>query len=126
LVKEIVSIEHQKKWFKKIKKIIFNNKIKNIFVYLIEPNEVCKEGGDDGNLKQFQNYISFPLGEGKFDIILIDGRARVECARVAKKISNENTLIFIHDFNREEYQSVLEFLKVISFCDTMYLFKIKL
>lgn len=120
-VKEIISIEHQKKWFDTVNE----KKTDNIKIYLKEPNLPYAEGGHDGTYEEFKDYCDFPLNLGYFDIILIDGRARVSCAYNCLKISHENTLIFIHDFNRVEYQEINNFLEKISCVDSMCLFKLK-
>jgi sialidase-1 len=57
------------------------------------------------------------LNKGKFDLIFIDGRARVECAKVAVELLNPNGVILIHDYRnpnpacrRYEYEEVEQFL----------------
>ena len=60
-----------------------------------------------------------------FDIILIDGRARVSCSSICNKLSHDNTIIFIHDFDRPEYQEALNYLELIIQVGTMAKFKIK-
>ena len=62
-----------------------------------------------------------------FDVIFIDGRARIECAKICNEISHENTIIFIHDFRSryENYKLVLDHLTLISEVEDMAMFKIK-
>jgi len=95
----IISIEHQEDWY--------------------------KEGGHCGTYEEFKSYIEAPLDKGPFDVILIDGRARVSCASVVKLMSHDNTIIFIHDFNRPEYQDALNFLELVEQVGTMAKFKLK-
>lgn len=121
IVKKIVSIEHQKVWYDKVKSISPSN----CDLILQIPDEVYDEGGLDGTYEQFKSYINSPVGMDTFDIILIDGRARVECAKVCSKFSNENTIIFVHDFFREEYQEIKNFLDIVEIKGTMAKFKIK-
>ncbi len=120
-VKEVISIEHQKEWYNKINR----RRSPNVMIYLAEPDLPYVEGGDDGTYDEFKTYINLPIDKGCFDVILIDGRARVECAKICHKIGNENTLIFIHDFEREEYHVVLEFLEPVKSCNGMILLKLK-
>jgi len=96
----IISIEHQEDWYN-------------------------KEGGHCGTYEEFKSYIEAPLDKGPFDVILIDGRARVSCASVVKLMSHDNTIIFIHDFNRPEYQDALNFLELVEQVGTMAKFKLK-
>jgi hypothetical protein len=119
--KKIISIEHQRNWYNDIKtKIPFNCEI-----ILNEPNLPYKEGGHCGSYEEFKDYIEAPLNKGPFDVILIDGRARVSCASICHKISHKNTIIFIHDFDRPEYREALNYLELISQVGTMAKFKIK-
>lgn len=119
--KTIVSIEHQKLWYDKNISII----PKNCELILKEPDLPYIEGGHCGTYNEFKSYIEAPISKGLFDIILIDGRARVSCASICYKLSHDNTIIFIHDFHREEYQEALNYLELIEQLGTMAKFKIK-
>lgn len=121
LCKQMVSVEHQKAWYDEIQKNIPNNCIS----FLCPPNKEYKEGGHCGTLEEFFDYINAPLPYAPFDIIIIDGRARTHCAALASKLSTKDTLIFIHDWGREEYYTALNDLELIELCDTMAKFKIK-
>lgn len=119
--KKIISIEHQKNWYEEIK-----NKIpSNCELIFKEPNLPYNEGGHCGTYDEFKDYIEASLNKGPFDIILIDGRARVSCASICHKISHKDTIIFIHDFHREEYRDALNYLSLVGMVGTMAKFKIK-
>jgi hypothetical protein len=118
--KEILSIEHQENWFFKIK----NDLPSNAKIVLRTPNLPYTEGGDCGTYQEFKDYIDYPIPYGPYDIILIDGRARVSCASICSKLGNQNTIVFIHDFNREEYRPALNFLNLINQVGTMAKFSI--
>jgi predicted O-methyltransferase YrrM len=120
-VKEIVSIEHQQTWYDTLVSQI----PKNCDLILCTPSLPYTEGGHDGTYEEFKDYIESPLNKGIFDIILIDGRARVSCASVCKSMSHPDTLIFIHDFQRSEYQEALNYLELIDMVGNMAKFKIK-
>jgi predicted O-methyltransferase YrrM len=120
-VKEIISIEHQQTWYD----TLITQMSKNCTLILCPPSLPYTEGGHDGTYEEFKEYIESPLNKGVFDIILIDGRARVSCASVCKNISHLNTLVFIHDFQRPEYLEVLNYLELIDMVDSMAKFKIK-
>ena len=120
-VKEVISVEHQEHWHNKL----INQNLKNCKLLLEKPNLPYTEGITDGTYEEFKNYIESPLDYGLFDIILIDGRARVSCADFTKKISHKKTLIFVHDFNRQEYQEINNLLEHVQTVGTMAKFKIK-
>lgn len=119
--KTIVSVEHQENWYKDISK----KKPNNCTLIYSAPDLDYTEGGDDGSYEEFYTYVNSPLNYAPFDVILIDGRARVSCASICNLLGNENTIVFIHDFFRPEYKKALEFLELLESVDTMSKFKIK-
>lgn len=126
LCDKLISIEHQKDWYEYlITKIDSNTKL-----ILKEPNESYIEGTLCGTYNQFRDYITCPVEYGKFDIILIDGRARIECAKSCKKMAKSNTLVFIHDFTSrleiDNYKEVFNYLEIIESVGDMSKFKIKI
>ena len=120
-VKTLISIEHQNRWYQKLNTELENN----VTLILAKPDLPYEEGKDCGSYEQFKTYINAPINYGPYDIVLIDGRARVECANICSKFSNSDTFIFIHDFDRKEYQVINEILLKIKQVETMALFKLK-
>ena len=125
-VKEVHSIEHNEDWYDNINSKISNT---NVNLYLCEPDNEYVEGGHCETLQQFETYIKKPLELGKFDLIFIDGRARIECAKICKDISHKDTLIFIHDYRGrydvENYKEIENYLNFISEINNLALFNIK-
>jgi len=121
LCKNITSIEHQENWYHKLK----DQLLPNCELILKTPDLPYIEGGHCGTYEEFKSYVEAPLDKGPFDIILIDGRARVSCASIAKSISHDNTIIFIHDYDRPEYQEAQNYLDLVEQVGTMAKFKIK-
>jgi hypothetical protein len=119
--KLITSIEHQEDWYNKLK----NELPSNCELILKTTDLPYIEGGHCGTYDEFKSYIESPLNKMSFDIILIDGRARVSCSSICNKLSHDNTIIFIHDFDRPEYQEALNYLELIIQVGTMAKFKIK-
>ena len=117
MVKSLLTIEHQRHWFEKIKPKLPDNAI---MLLVFSTNF---RGGTDGSYEQFKDYIEAP--KDIYDVIIIDGRARVGCAKYCKNIADNNTLIFIHDFDRKEYQPVLKYLQLIEQKGTLAKFKLK-
>jgi len=82
----------------------------NIHVNLIENNEDYDILTSDGTYENFRDYIEFPksLNE-KFDVIFVDGRARVEAALsvLRNKLLNTNGVVMVHDWHRPEYKVLL-------------------
>ena len=118
--KEIVSVEHQRHWYTRLNNI----RPVNCTLLYCPPDLPYREGGDCGTYEEFKTYINSPVDYAPFDVILIDGRARVSCASVCDKLAHSNTLIFVHDFDRKEYQEILKKLTFVSQIGTMAKFKI--
>jgi hypothetical protein len=123
---KLISIEHQKSWYNQV----INSVPSNVTLILAEPDEIYLENTYNcGSYNQFKSYINSPIEYGKFDIILIDGRARVECAKFCRYISKDNTLIFIHDFTsrleNHNYKEALRYLELIDSVGDMSKFKLK-
>jgi hypothetical protein len=115
-VNEIVSIEHNQEWAT----FVQNKNIPNAKIVYAPTDLPYIEGTpDDGSIFQFRTYVECPLKHEKFDVVFIDGRARVECAKFAKNIiKNPDCDIFIHDFfirqnSGENYKEILKYLKII-------------
>lgn len=127
IVNEVHSIEHNEDWYNKIKQELLNKT--NVFLYLYQPDKTYVEGGHCGTYEQFKTYTTEPIKLGKFDLILIDGRARIECSRICEKVSHGETLIFVHDyrgrFHSENYKEIENYLTFISEVENLGLFKIK-
>lgn len=91
---------------------------KNHCKYHYVPRNKEEAAGDDGTIKDYFDYVNIAKNYNKiFDVIFIDGRARVECAKVAVQLLKPGGVIIIHDYRnpvekyrRYEYEVVEEFL----------------
>lgn len=132
-VKSLLSIEHNLHWFEKSKNTLPDN-----VQYVLKPAQQEPEGGDDGTYEQFRSYIDRAKEDaqqnGPFDVIFIDGRARVACASICAQIGHKNTMVFIHDYDhpvkddpgyRPEYLKAEDYLNRIDGEYTMWKFAIK-
>jgi len=119
--KTIISVEHQLAWFNRIKTLVSDN----CTLIFKQPNLPYSEGAHCGTYEEFKDYVEAPLTYAPFDVILIDGRARVACSSICNKLGHKDTIVFIHDFDRIEYQTALEYLELIKVVENMAKFKIK-
>jgi hypothetical protein len=137
-VKYLESIEHDRIWFDEMVKKRPEN-CRMHYVAITEPSAEYS----DGTYKDCKVYINWPtidiLDESspiimwkKYDIIFIDGRARVECARISLQLLKPGGLIFIHDYRhpdekyrRPEYEVVEEFLDLKERVFAMAMFTVK-
>lgn len=90
----VVSVEHDKGWYNKIQ----NSKPSNSQMILCD----LKPDGD---------YSRMPvLSSQKFDIIIVDGRDRVNCCINCLGALNEGGVVVLDDSEREQYQPAVDFL----------------
>jgi len=90
----VVSVEHDKEWYDKI----VSKKPENSEMIFCE----LTRGGD---------YSVMPVKlEEKFDIIIVDGRDRVNCATRAVDALSPNGVIVLDDSEREKYKPAIDFL----------------
>ncbi len=90
----VVSVEHDKEWFDKIVKDKPENS-EMIYCELIR-------GGD---------YCHMPVKlEEKFDVIIVDGRDRVNCCKQAVDALTNEGVVVLDDSEREYYREGIDFL----------------
>lgn len=81
----------------------------NTSVLHVPPNGPLRYVGDDGDGDSFRSYVEAYTGAG-VDVVLIDGRARVACARRVAETApfgpTPETRVFLHDWAREEYAPI--------------------
>lgn len=113
LVSKYYSIEHVADWYEKvnlkIKELNISSKISN---YLIPPD---KPRTIPTKYDEFKTYIEYVDDLSiKFDKVLIDGRARAQCAERVLPYLKESSIVFIHDFwTRPQYHGILEFYEEV-------------
>ncbi|MDN3668634.1 class I SAM-dependent methyltransferase [Echinicola jeungdonensis] len=113
-----ISVEHDKDWAKAVggKYLLPYVEIHHV------PSEIegWNNQGDwkiDGTYEEFETYVNYPEKYKPFDLIIIDGRARVPCLRKAKDLLAPKGIIIFHDCNREhyhQYQSHFKFGQFIT------------
>ena len=86
-VKEVVACEHDFDWYKKISTIIHGN-VKIHYVELVYGGEYSK------TISKYRD---------TFDIVIIDGRDRVNCAINCLPALKENGVIIFDDSDRKQY-----------------------
>lgn len=108
-VNKLFSIEHQEEWYKKINSLIKSN----TKLFFVPPDKKYVEGGHDGSYNEFYNYINKGLEYGPYNLVYVDGRARVDCCRRIKHKLTSDGIIVIHDFERNEYKCLLKEFNIV-------------
>ena len=104
-----ISVEHDKEWAAKIKNA---NRNRRVEIFQVQPNHFpwTDEFGD-GAYSDLTNYVEFPSKFGKFDFILIDGRARKNCVVKAHELAKDEGVVVLHDATREYYHEPFKLYK---------------
>lgn len=98
-VKKVVSVEHDEDWYKKI----VNEKAPNaemIFTKLTTGGEYSQKA---------------KLLNEKFDLIIVDGRDRVNCCKHSVDALSERGVLILDDSERKNYEEARQFLKTQGF-----------
>ena len=118
-VKKIISIEHNRIWYKKMLELL---KKKNLFFnsyFLIEPEKLLKRNNKKKDNYQsthktysnmtFKKYVNsidkYP--QKYFDVIFIDGRARISCFKKSITKIRQEGIIILDNSQRKRYQESL-------------------
>ncbi len=106
----VISVEHDMQWGKQVEDLVLQN-YPSTTLNVILPN--CS-GSIKSKKKGFENYFfddyvkSIRKFNGKFDLIIIDGRAREACLSEAiKKLSKDGYILF-DDTKRKRYQDAIQ------------------
>ena len=91
-VKKIISIEHNKSWYEKIKKELPENA--QIIFYEFHPDSEYAK--------------AIKLQNEKFDIIIVDGMDRVNAIKYSIEGMSEKCVVILDDSERIEYKSGVE------------------
>lgn len=94
-VKSVTSVEHELNWYDKIK----NNLPANVSIHysnLVYGKEYC----------QYAKYLN-----RKFDLIIVDGRDRVNCIKNSIECLTLNGAIILDDSERLNYQEGIQYLQ---------------
>lgn len=130
-VAQVISVEHDEEAYNTFKA----RQPENVTILFRRQNHPITEPGGDGTLEQFKDYVEAPMMYHRkyFDVVFIDGRARVACAEYAEKYYlKEGGRIFIHDYRhpqpppyrRLEYEVVERFLKMEKHVFAMAMFSV--
>jgi len=124
-LKHLTSIEHHRDWYKKVRKELNTENIKNVDYQFVERNskhEIFsnpKSWQEKYNINtsfklrnEYYDYFQFvnKFETNHFDFILIDGRARVECVLNCIDKLKKNGILVLDNSNRDRYFPALKVL----------------
>lgn len=96
------TVEHDKEWCSEVAAM---NTSASTHIHHVAPNRLPSDADDDGTYADFKDYVEYPSGLGKFEFILVDGRARKECLSKAHELVADNGVVVLHDAQRPYYHA---------------------
>lgn len=126
LLGKLTSVEHHEEWYHIVQETLTKNKVNNVTLKLILPNTSYNKPNlssiDDYYLDQgdypvkddvFLDYVNLvdSIENDSLDFILIDGRARVSCAKKAIKKLKNGGLFVLDNSERVRYEEIHEMLE---------------
>lgn len=132
---KITSVDTNKAWlaFMNKYKIIRKNNNERLEILYVDIGKTKAWGypvseKDKNKFENFSREIFQNRDNSKYDLILIDGRFRVACTlqSIINCYENENLFLLIHDYSlRENYKIVENFLDIVEYEKTLFVFKVK-
>ena len=116
MVNEYYSIEHNQEWYEKIKNELANYPLNSVEYRFVKQNKEIDTS--QSTYEQFKDYIDeVDSFNTKFDVVLIDGRARRLCAKKVIPYLKPTSFIFIHDYVlRTSYWPVEDYFELVDSC----------
>lgn len=108
-----VSVEHDAGWCRQLAPTLAGSPVRLLCVPV--PRAAAGSGGwgartpfDPANYTTFREYVRAPAAvpPAAYDVVLIDGRARVACALWILRKLTRASVVIIHDANRKRYAPV--------------------
>jgi len=126
IVRLLVSIEHDSEWYKKVSNELKANRKQGLgYDYRLVPSDKPRSF-PNVKREEFETYITeVHRMDYSYDKVLIDGRARIWCAEEVRNHLNQNAMVFIHDWDRPHYWSVLKWYKVIGLSERLVMLRRK-
>ena len=118
-LKRYYSIEHQKDWYKNVQEKLIKENYNNVDYLYVPQNEPLNIDGRQSEYTQFKDYIDIVDNFNvKFDIVLIDGRARRLCAKKIIPYLKPDAIVIIHDWVlRNTYHCVTDYYDILEYVD---------
>lgn len=110
------SVEHDADWCRKMKPTLVGSPIRMVCAPVARA--AAGSGGwgsrtpfDPADYATFRSYVRAPaaLPPTAYDVVLVDGRARVACALFILRKLTRSSVVIIHDANRKRYIPVTRF-----------------
>lgn len=112
------SIEHNEKWCASVRHNLLAGGAAHVDYHCVPTSNPMQIGGYD-RYAPYVNEVS-KLGREQWDVVFIDGRARVACAVRALPLLHAGSIVLLHDFARKRYWGVLKYYDVVERVPSRY------
>lgn len=119
-INKLISIEHDKSWYRKVSNMLLKEKISNCEYILCEPEENMFSDELKNYTSKLKNYSGMNFEKyvksidkypsGSFDLVIVDGRARVACVLHAISKIRPGGYLMLDNSERERYSEAIYFL----------------
>lgn len=127
-VREVASVEHDRAWHEAVAAELAQRGVANCVYRLVEPEPAEGVGTDTGSYLSrhpyyqgltFARYVQSILAyeDASFDLVLIDGRARIACADTALAKVKPGGYLILDNMERDEYQIARSLLAALPCID---------
>jgi precorrin-6B methylase 2 len=110
----VVTVEHDEDWALQMRQVASRYKLRNLEIVHVEALRSVSPKISSGKIGyeglDFTRYVNSIEAYENFDLIVIDGRARIDCLIVALKHLKPSGVILLDDSNRKRYRSRLPLL----------------
>lgn len=99
------SIEHEAGWHARMSEVLASWPVNGLSLHYVPP-DYEHQPPDEGGFNNFRTYIlkAARLG-GVFDLVLVDGRARIECMAVGWDNLSSSGVMILHDAQRADFDA---------------------
>jgi predicted O-methyltransferase YrrM len=120
-VKQLISVEHDKKWYEQTKKTLEERLLKNKVKYLYKPPKKIGKKGKKVFLSSQPKYSGYSFAQycqiinkfpdSSFDLVLVDDEARNDCLRLAKKKVRQAGYLILDNSDTPECKTEMQKMK---------------
>ena len=91
------------------------------------PGPNWRGGWDEGDTRAFRAYTDRfdSIPHKTVDMVLVDGRSRVECAKRALSKLHEESIVLLHDSQRSYYKPIWDYYDEVETASTLTIFRPK-
>lgn len=96
-----LAVDHDEAWIRNLRALHPPGCVQ--LVHVAPNHQPWTDPFGDGAFDDLRDYIRYPKKYAPYDFILVDGRARNECLKMARQFIKPDGIVVLHDANRPHY-----------------------